>query len=780
VGSTFSSSVRLNQPAASPNFIIENDTFMKDGEPMQIKAGCIHYSRVPEEYWEDRLMRLRAMGLNAIQTYVPWNWHVAEQGKPNFSGDRNITKFILTAQKAGLLVVLRAGPYMCGEWEFGGLPAWLFENGDIKLRTNAEPYMTYVQEYWSTQLLPVIKPLIYSNGGPVVMMQVENEYGSYGNVEANPSDKQYMENLIQIARTSLGEDLVLFTTDGGDTGYMTRGTLKGSSVYSVGDGCGNPQTCIDAQKEFNAPGMSPFMCSECYTGWLTHWGEGGANTSSSAPHVDAILKLNGSISLYMGHGGTNWGFWSGVNGGGGTSFQPHETSYDYDSPVSEGGEHGYNNDVDKYAAMQNVFSKYHMAVDGTIPSEPVLLPRTAYGNVTMAKSAPILANIGALSPGMPNVNATPPTMESLRCHYGFMLYTTTLTAGTSASKLDFGGVKDRVQAFVDGVYQGTSYRVSPTPITINAKSGAVLQILLENMGRINYGHGMDQDSKGIFQVTVDGIAVSNWKSQCLPMDNITGVDFQPVPSTTAQATFFTGTFNIDSVSPPDTFALMNGWTKGSLWVNGFNLGRYWQPQGPQLTLYVPGSKLVQGQNTIVVLELDNASPTLQVELVEQPQLQKPPTPPGLHCDPTATATAGSTVKMLVESPKIAHQQMWKMVSGQIQLSSDPTLCLTIETGCPHASDGCVVVDKCAASNEQQQFVLEQDPTQPNSTRLKCAGGCLDIYSHDAFNGSPLDVWQCYGNEDNQRFSFDASMGHLKSAQPASVPGDFLVTVCSAK
>lgn len=184
--------------------------------------------------------------------------------------------------------------------------------------------------------------MLYSNGGPVVMVQVENEYGSYGDVSSNPADKSYMEKLVATARGVLGQDVILFTTDGGSTGYMTRGTLKGSAVYSVGDGCGSPQTCIDAQREFNAPGMSPFMCSECYTGWLTHWGEGGANTSSSAPHVDSILgTFNGSVSLYMGHGGTNFGFWSGANGGGGSSFQPHETSYDYDSPVSESGEHGW-------------------------------------------------------------------------------------------------------------------------------------------------------------------------------------------------------------------------------------------------------------------------------------------------------------------------------------------------------------------------------------------------------------------------------------------------------
>lgn len=270
------------------------------------------------------------MGLNSIQTYVPWNWHEAVEGEFNFDGDRDLSRFLTTAQKVGLLVVLRAGPYMCGEWEFGGLPAWLFKNGSIPLRTYSQPYISYVDRWWQGQLLPLIKPHLYSAGGNVVMVQCENEYGSYGDVSKHPTDMQYMVHLIEMARKALGDDVILFTTDGGDEGFMTRGSIKGSSVYTVGDGCGNPQTCVNAQKAFNAPGQSPFMCSECYTGWLTHWGESGANTSSSAPHVDSILgQFDGSISLYMGHGGTNWGFFSGANGGGGTSFQPHITSCEH-------------------------------------------------------------------------------------------------------------------------------------------------------------------------------------------------------------------------------------------------------------------------------------------------------------------------------------------------------------------------------------------------------------------------------------------------------------------
>jgi beta-galactosidase len=294
-------SVVASSSDTARSFVIQDNEFVKDGELFHVKAGCIHYSRVPVEYWRDRLLRLKAMGLNGIQTYVPWNWHEGTKGTFDFdSGARNLTQFLALAQELDLVVVLRAGPYMCGEWEFGGLPAWLFENGSIPLRTYSQPYLGFAQRYWTEGLFPVVKPMMYENGGPVIMVQVENEYGSYGDVSTNPSDAQYLHALIATARESLGNSTLLFTTDGGDTGYMTRGSFKGDEIYTVGDGCGNPQTCIDAQRAFNAPGMSPFFCSECYTGWLTHWGEGGANTSTSAPHVDSILGLNGSVSLYMG------------------------------------------------------------------------------------------------------------------------------------------------------------------------------------------------------------------------------------------------------------------------------------------------------------------------------------------------------------------------------------------------------------------------------------------------------------------------------------------------
>eukprot|EP00755_Sulcionema_specki_P018290 Sspe_Gene.66532::Locus_39300_Transcript_1_2_Confidence_0.667_Length_1066::g.66532::m.66532/K12309/GLB1, ELNR1; beta-galactosidase len=326
---------------AERSFVVRNNQFVKDGVPMQIISGSLHYSRVPAALWEDRLKRLSAMGLNAVQTYVPWNWHEEKEGVLDFTGDRDLVHFLKTAQSVGLLVLLRSGPYICGEWEWGGFPAWLM-NKNVTIRTYEPNYIAEVDRFM-TNLFTRVKPLLYSNGGPVVMVQVENEYGSYGDVSTNPSDKQYLEHLVSLAHTVLGNgSVILYTTDGGSTGYMQRGSLPGSQVLTLGDhGPGDFEESCKAQASFNPPGFNPCMDTELYTGWLTHWGETMAN-KSSAGLVDSVgvaLGKGYSMNFYMAFGGTNFAQWAGANGGG-KSYSPTITSYDYNSPISENGDHG--------------------------------------------------------------------------------------------------------------------------------------------------------------------------------------------------------------------------------------------------------------------------------------------------------------------------------------------------------------------------------------------------------------------------------------------------------
>ena len=283
---------------------------------------------------------MRALGLSAVQTYVPWNWHETEEGSFNFGGAHDLAAFANMAREEDLLLLLRLGPYICGEWEFGGFPAWLLAvDPPVTLRTFEKQYIARVDS-WFAELLPRVKPLLYANGGNVIMVQIENEFGSYGDVSTNPLDKQYLEHLLDLVRVHLGQDIIVYTTDGGNANYMIRGSIQGSAVYTVGDhGPLSDAGNCEAMKQLNAPGLSPSMDSEYYTGWLTHWGENQANTSS-APIVKWLadmLSSGASVNLYMAYGGTNFGYMNGANGDGRTNFQPSITSYDYSSPIAEGG-----------------------------------------------------------------------------------------------------------------------------------------------------------------------------------------------------------------------------------------------------------------------------------------------------------------------------------------------------------------------------------------------------------------------------------------------------------
>jgi hypothetical protein len=617
--------------------------------------------------------------------------------------------------------------------------------------------------------------------------------------------------------------VILFTTDGGDEAYMTRGSLRGASVYTVGDGCGSPQTCADAQIAFNSPGKAPFMCSECYTGWLTHWGEAGANTSSSAPHVDQILgNFSGSISLYMGHGGTNFGWFSGANGGGGSSFQPHVTSYDYDSPVSESGEHGYHASVDKYAAMQKVMLAHSppedVAAVRAAPELP-LPPRAALGTKVMTHRAGLLSNLAALSPTAAATGTeTTPFAESLgpACHYGMLLYSAKLSeaqlagSGPASLTISANGLRDRVLVFADGQYAGVLYRVTKDPLTVvlpgGLKAGSMLELLVENMGRINFSHGMDDERKGITgTVAVGGTVVAGWTTHCLPLEAkaFDSMQWAPVASaadmavpergaTTDGPAFYKTTFEIKA--PVDTFLAMRGWTKGSAWINGFNLGRYWETEGPQHTLFVPAPRLKAGSNELVVLEIHNTSSALNFSFLGQPILQ--PHKGTTGCNPTVGATAGAHVAMVAEGPKLAHQQQWVKLpateaesgpgSFLLKLKAMPTLCLTVEAGCLHPSSGCLSVEQCKPKapggtySATQLFTFRPDPSgKPGVQNLLNSGKCLDIFSNGLIDGSPIDIWTCdKPGEPNQRWSYNELTQSVASAEVIQKHVPFVITVCT--
>eukprot|EP01062_Namystynia_karyoxenos_P011815 TRINITY_DN14242_c0_g1_i1.p1 TRINITY_DN14242_c0_g1~~TRINITY_DN14242_c0_g1_i1.p1 ORF type:complete len:796 (+),score=282.19 TRINITY_DN14242_c0_g1_i1:75-2390(+) len=752
---------------AAPSFVIANDSFVKDGKVVLLRSGSIHYSRVPSAYWRDRLQRLQAMGLNTITTYVPWNWHEENEGTYDFAGDRDLAGFIKTAQGLGLMVLLRAGPYMCGEWEFGGFPAWLLRH-NVTLRTYEPNYIAQVDKYFAKLLGDVVKPLLYSNGGPIVMVQLENEYGSYGNTGTNPKDKQYIQHLIEVADTHLGKgSVVYYTTDGGNAGYMSRGSLKGDSILTLGDG----GWACDAQAQFNPSGLNPCMNTEDYTGWLTHWGEKMANTSTSDYGAAKALSAGHSFNYYMGHGGSNFGFFSGANGGG-KGYNAHITSYDYDSPVSENGDHGYGPNGDKFETVRKALQPW--APPGGFPAEPAPLPRKAYGDVKLTGMARLLdpAALKVLAPGGAKaVGVAPVSMESLGQNYGLVYYTAKATkGGKSLEVVDYP--RDRAQVFVDGALQGAIYRPQAAPLALRnpAAAGSALGVLVENMGRLNYGSGMT-DPKGITtDVHLDGTpAAAAWSAQSLPLryEQVSALQFgAPPPNCSAAAAdgpvFMRGVLNVDG-APADTYLKPRRWTKGMMWVNGFNLGRYWETQGPQHAFFLPAPYLKQGANDVILLEMDGPAADCTVHFDGKPDFSGKPAAPCL-----GTPSEGEVLRLRECDSSLMAQQQWEvkaLASGGSQLALGD-LCLGVgpakdpQSGSPSAQLHSCSGSGAAALDIKSGTIVD-----------RASGHCLDITAHGGEAGEPTEWYSCNGG-DNQGWKLQDTPSH-KSLVVASMDGKCL-------
>ena len=534
-----------------------------------------------------------------MQTYVPWNFHEPTPGVYDFEGDKDLVQFIQIAQEVGLLVILRAGPYICGEWEMGGLPSWLLTiKPNIALRTSDPVYLFYVDR-WMSNLLTLISPLLYENGGPIITVQVENEYGSY-----YACDKTYMIHLESVFRQYLGQNVVLFTTDGPAASYLNCGAIP--SLYATVDFgvTSNPMQYFEAQRQYEPHG--PLVNSEYYTGWLDFWGQPHQTVDSTAvaEGLDAILKVNANVNMYMFEGGTNFGFWNGADTSDKYMTQP--TSYDYNAPLNEAGD-----PWEKFLLIKQVISKYQ-----PVPSYiPPATPKTAYGNVSMVEYAWLLD-----SPQMITKNITsdaPVTMELLEQSFGYVIYRTSgpLPPQPSGSVLTVLGVHDRAVVYVDDSLQGILTRIEAinTNLSLILKSSITSQsqivIVVENMGRINYG-SMINDFKGIlYGVEMNGTPITGWTSQSVPLNDTTRIPFQVLAANTIKQStaFFRGIFSTGNI-PNDTFLSLPGWTKGQAFINGFNLGRYWPGEGPQKTLYVPANilKAAPAMNELILFEIDNS------------------------------------------------------------------------------------------------------------------------------------------------------------------------------
>ena len=561
-------------------------------------SGSMHYSRVPAYYWKDRLLKMKAAGLNAVQTYVPWNFHEPFPGMYDFEEDHDLVNFIKTAQQVGLLVILRAGPYICAEWDMGGLPSWLLRNTSVSLRSSDPYYMQYVDQ-WLAALLPKVKPLLYENGGPIIMVQVENEYGSYP-----ACDKVYLQHLESEFRKYLGSSVVLFTTDGNSDTSLKCGTIP--SMYATVDFgiTADPAVSFRPQRDYEPHG--PLVNSEFYTGWLDYWGYPHQQRDSAqvANCLDKILALNASVNMYMFEGGTNFGFWNGADAP--LVYLPVPTSYDYDAPLTEAGD-----PWEKLTAIQNVIKKY-LPVSSPIPPAT---PKAAYGKVKMTLYSSLLGDTRIVT--RTETADDPLTFEELEQNYGFVMYTSTSPIHIVSSViLEVEDLHDRASVYWDGVLQGVLMRNTSGSgllrLTINTTTptDATLVLVVENMGRIDYGPNIN-DRKGILgRVTVNGKVVKGWESQSLPLNNTNQLVFNALaPNMPNNTVFFKGMFSASS-QPNDTYLNVDNWSKGVAFVNGFNLGRYWPSVGPQKTLFVPKTVLKASEdsaNELILFEID-ASP----------------------------------------------------------------------------------------------------------------------------------------------------------------------------
>lgn len=579
---------------------VQGNDFVYEGSPLRIFSGSIHYFRVVPEYWRDRLLKLKACGFNTVETYVAWNIHEPEEGHFVFDGLGDIEGFIRIAGELGLHVIVRPSPYICAEWEFGGLPAWLLADSSMQLRCFDRAYLDKVDRYFD-ELLPRLAPLQCTNGGPIIAMQIENEYGSYGN------DKQYL-NYLKEGMLRRGIDVLLFTSDGPED-HMLQGGMVDGVLETVNFGS-RAKEAFEKLREYQPEG--PIMCMEFWNGWFDHWMEEHQSRPANdvAEALEEMLREGASVNFYMFHGGTNFGFYNGANHI--QRYEPTVTSYDYDTLLSEAGD-----PTPKFYAVREVLSRYSELPELELP-EPIL--KKAYGEVVMTQQAGLFANLDELS--LPVRRACPEPMEKMGQSYGFILYSTRISGPRKGFELVLQDVRDRALVFADGQYVGTVERWNPAgiPLEIPAE-GLQLDVLVENMGRVNYGPLM-RDPKGI----TEGIRLGNqflydWTIRPLPLSDLSGLSFLPLHSgegeiQAAAPAFYRGTFEVSGKA--DTFLRLDGWKKGVVYVNGFNLGRYWEA-GPQRTLYIPAPLLKEGSNEITVFELHGMNRPV-VHLVDAPDL----------------------------------------------------------------------------------------------------------------------------------------------------------------
>ena len=625
-------------PAGQHTFAIADGQFLYDGKPTAIYSGEMHYERVPAPYWRHRLKMMKAMGLNAVATYVFWNFHEVAPGKWDWTTDEhNLRKFVQTAQEEDMLVILRPGPYCCAEWEYGGYPWWLQQQEGLVVRCYNQPFLDACRTYVN-QLADQVRDLQITHGGPIVMVQAENEFGSYVSQRPDIPLEEHKRYSAAIRQTLIdaGFDIPMFTSDG--SWLFEGGAIEGALPTANGeDNVENLKKVVDAYHG----GKGPYMVAEFYPGWLDHWNEPFVCVPAehTIRQTQKYLDNGVNFNFYMVHGGTNFGFWAGANYNNETNIQPDITSYDYDAPISEAGWA-----TEKYMGIRELMKKY---VKYDVPEVPERIPVVKLPELYFDKTVDVLPLLEQQKP----VTADEPLhFEDLGQGFGYVLYRRHFNQPISGV-MRVPGIADFATVYVDGKKVGELNRVLDCDsLQIDIPFNSTLDILVENLGRINYGARIVENHKGITQpITIGGSRISgNWNMYGLPLSQMPAVDALPEGYKTGCPVYYRAKFTLDKVG--DTFLDMEKWGKGIVFVNGHNLGRYWKV-GPQQTLYLPGCWLKEGENEVVVFDQLNDHRKYSLSSVTEPVLEK------LQTASAETETADEVIARLLQENAALREQI---------------------------------------------------------------------------------------------------------------------------
>lgn len=575
------------------DFTVGDDHFRIDGKPVRLLSGALHYFRVHEAQWEHRLSMLRAMGLNCVETYVPWNLHEPQPGE--YRDVAALGRFLDAAHRAGLWAIVRPGPYICAEWENGGLPAWVTGRFGRRVRTRDAGYLDAV-ERWFAELLPQVVERQTDRGGPVIMVQAENEYGSYG------TDAVYLRRVAEMLVAS-GVSVPLFTSDGPEDHMLTGGSVPGLlATANFGSGAREAFRVLRRHQ-----GAGPLMCMEFWCGWFEHWGAPPVvrDPAQAADALREILECGASVNIYMAHGGTNFAGWAGANRSGPLQDQdllPTVTSYDYDAPIDE-----YGRPTEKFRLFRDLLAPYADGPLPPLPPEPAGLDPVRADLTEWAPLPDVLEALGEEEAE----TGVPPTFEELGVDRGLVRYRVAVPGPRSPYTLGVSGLRDLAVVYVDGVRRGVLSEedsVLPEPVA----GPAEVELWVESLGRVNYGPHLGEPKGITGGVLHERQFLHGVRARALRLDAfdgpaaVAGVPFVPVDGS-GGAGLYRGTFEVADVSGTGHAGLeLPGWTRGFVWVNGFCLGRYWSA-GPQRTLYVPGPVLRDGVNEVWVLEVEGAA-----------------------------------------------------------------------------------------------------------------------------------------------------------------------------